>query len=92
MWISAPTWECLCASGRTALAQGPTIQYNTIQYNTIQYKKRDDLKLEKKHYESTFIEVDKSLFKTNRNVIIGEIYRPPSSKIKSFNSELEKNK
>ena len=30
MWLSAPTWECLCASGRTALAQGPNIQYNTI--------------------------------------------------------------
>ena len=42
------------------------------------------------HYESTFVEIDKSIFKTNRNVIIGEIYKPPSAKIKSFNIELEK--
>ena len=27
MWISPLAWECLCASGRSALAQGP--KYNT---------------------------------------------------------------
>ena len=59
-------------------------------HNTIQYKKREDLTLAKTHYESTFVEIDKSIFKTNRNVIIGEIYKPPSTKIKSFNIELDK--
>ena len=40
--------------------------------------------------ESVFIEIDKSLFKSKRNVIIGEIYRPPSSDKNTFNTELEK--
>ena len=37
-----------------------------------------------------FIEIDKSLFKSKRNVIIVEIYRPPSSDKNTFNTELEK--
>ena len=44
----------------------------------------------KKHYESIFIEVDKALFNTNRNSIIGEIYKPPSSNQKTFNIDLER--
>ena len=40
-------------------------------------------------FESLFIEIDKSVLKTKRNVIIGEIYRPPSSQLKHFNKELE---
>ena len=58
--------------------------------NSIQYKVRDDLALTKKLYESVFIEEDKALLNTNHNTIIGEIYKPPSSKVKNFNSELEK--
>ena len=59
-------------------------------HNQIQYKQRGDLSFPKNIYESIFIEVDKSIFNTNRNVIIGEIYNPPSSKIKYFNTNLEK--
>ena len=56
--------------------------------NTIQYKVRKALP---KHlFESIFIEVDKSIFKSKHNVIIGEIYRPPSSQLKTFNIEQEK--
>ena len=46
--------------------------------------------LKKKHYESIFIEVDKALFNTNRNTILGEIYKPPSSNLKTFNIEMER--
>ena len=56
--------------------------------NTIQYTVRKKLSLPKM-YETVFIEVDKSVFKTKRNVIIGELYRPPSSQLKNFNKELE---
>ena len=55
---------------------------NTIQYKTINY-----LSFSTHMFESVFIEVDKSLFKSERNVIIGEIYRPPSS---DENTELER--
>ena len=41
-------------------------------------------------FESIFIEVDKSIFSINRNVIRCEIYNPPSSKLKYFNTNLEK--
>ena len=44
----------------------------------------------KPHYESIFIEVYKALFSTNRNTIIGEIYKPPTSNLKTFNIELER--
>ena len=38
------------------------------------------------YMNSTFIEIDK----TSCNTIIGEIYRPPSSNLKTFNMEIEK--
>ena len=56
----------------------------------IQHKARTNLSFSTHMFESVFIEVDKSLFKSKRNVIIGEIYRPPSSDKKTFNTELEK--
>ena len=40
-------------------------------------------------FESLFIEIDKSVLKTKRNVIMGEIYRPPSFKLKHFHKEIE---
>ena len=59
-------------------------------HNSIHYRPRPDLSLPQKIFELIFIEIDKSIFKTNHNTIIGEIDRPPSSKIKTFNSEIEK--
>ena len=56
-------------------------------HSNIQFKRRENLSLPKK---SVFIEGDKSIFKTIRNIIIGEIYNPPSSKLKCFNTNLEK--
>ena len=59
-------------------------------HNDIQYKTRLDLSLPKQLYESIFIEVEPSTFGTIRNTIVGEIYKPPSSKTNNFNKELEK--
>ena len=39
--------------------------------------------------KSVFIEIDKSLFKSKPNVIIGEIHSPPSSDKNNFNTEIE---
>ena len=58
--------------------------------NDIPYKTRLDLSLPKQQYESIFIEVEPSTFGTSRNTIVGEIYKPPSSKTNNFNKELEK--
>ena len=59
-------------------------------HNSIQYKRRRDLAFPEKLYETVFVELDKTIFKVNRNIIIGEIYNPPSSKLKCFNTQLEK--
>ena len=61
---------------------------STYILNMIQYKVRKNLAMPKHLFESIFIEVDKSIFKSKYNVIIGEIYRPPSSQLKTFNIEL----
>ena len=57
--------------------------------NTIPYKTRNKLPFSPHMLESVSIEVDKSIFKSKRNVIIGEIYRPPSSDKNTLNTELE---
>ena len=63
---------------------------NIYLLDTIQYTNRKKISLSTHMFESVFIEVDKSLFKSKRNVIIGEIDRPPLSDKKTFNTELEK--
>ena len=55
----------------------------------IAYKKRTDLKLNKKYFESCFIEVDKTIFQTRHNVIIKGLYKPPNVSIDNFNENLE---
>ena len=64
--------------------------YNHEQCIRNKNRKREDLSLTKNIYESTFIEIDKTIFKTSCNTIIGEIYRPPSSNLKTFNMEIDK--
>ena len=59
-------------------------------HNSIHYRPTPDLSLPPKKIESIFIEIDQSIFRTNHNTIIGETYRPPSSNIKTFNSDIEK--
>ena len=41
-------------------------------------------------FESIFLEVDKSLFKSKDNVIISELYGHPSSQLKTIDIELDK--
>ena len=55
----------------------------------IAYKKRTDLKLDKTYFESYFIEVDKTVFQSKHNVIIGGLYKPPNVSIDIFNEKME---
>ena len=57
--------------------------------NTIPYKIRKIIFASTHILEYVFIEIDKSLLKSKRIVIIGEIYRPPSSDKNTFNTELK---
>ncbi len=58
-------------------------------HSSIPFKDRKNLRFNHKHYETVFIEVNKRVFSTTRNIIIGAIYRPPSGCMRSFNIELE---
>ena len=74
-----------CIRSNNKKGRGTSLYIN----KDIQCKHRNDLSL-KTHYESIFIEVDKTLLNTNRTTIIGEIYKSPSSNLRTFNIELEK--
>ena len=56
----------------------------------IKFIERHDLKFDKEHFESVFIEVDKAVFRTKHNVIIGVLYRAPNSCLETFNKHLER--
>ena len=57
---------------------------------TIPFKIRKDLQFTSEHIQSLFIEVDKSVFQSKCNVIVGALYKPPSLSIYIFNKQLER--
>ena len=57
---------------------------------TIPFKIRKDLQFTSQHIESLFIEVDKSVFQSKCNVIVGSLYKPPSLSIDIFSIQLER--
>ena len=62
---------------------------NIYLLDTIQYKNRKNISLSTHMFESVFIEVDKSLFKSKRNVIIGKYIDHHRQIKKPFNTDLE---
>jgi hypothetical protein len=57
-------------------------------HNSIQYSPRHDISIFNEDIESIFVDIDKSVINTDRNVIAGCIYRPPKSSISEFNESL----
>jgi len=56
----------------------------------VKYKRRQDLNdIVSNTAEGVFIEIPKTEFKTRKNLIIGEIYRPPNTSINIFREEME---
>ena len=51
--------------------------------NGIQYKLRENFKNNENLFERVFIEIDKNEFGSNKNIIIGVIYKPPNTSVKS---------
>ena len=51
----------------------------------IKYKSRSDLECFDTNFETLFVEVDKSSFLTNSNIIVGVIYRMPGTPLNVFN-------
>ena len=57
----------------------------------IEYKNRSDLDVFDEYMESVHVEIDKSHFNTDKNIVIGTIYRKPNSDIRIFNDLLNTN-
>ena len=59
-------------------------------HESINFTVRDDLcSYISDTVESVFIEIDKDVFKTKTNLIVGEIYKPPNSSIIDFTENIE---
>ena len=56
--------------------------------NSIPYQIRSNLCLTDDVSECIFIEIDKEIFKKDKNIIIGVIYRPPNSDLNAFNTSM----
>jgi hypothetical protein len=56
----------------------------------IPYIKRDDLNIFGDECESVFIEIDKSIFSTEKNIVVGVLYRVPNKDVNVFNKKFNK--
>ena len=55
--------------------------------DSISFSKRSDLEILNGYIESIFIEIEKTVFGMEMNVVIGVIYRPPNTDINTFNDQ-----
>ena len=55
----------------------------------IQFKMRQDITLDSPSTESIFVELDKEIYQTPQNIIIGVIYRAPDNDLDLFNEVLD---
>ena len=54
----------------------------------LEFVVRSDLNFNNEFSESVFVEIDKSIYNTEKNIIIGTIYRVPNSDLDIFNKDL----
>ena len=52
--------------------------------NCIKFVRRNDIEIFNEYCESIFVEIEKSVFGTEKNILIGVIYRPPNSDLVTF--------
>ena len=55
----------------------------------IKYSLRDDISCMDDHIESIYLEIDRNSVKSDHNIIIGCVYRPPKASIVDFNESLK---
>ena len=56
--------------------------------NHLSYFGRPDISILESDMESVFIEISKDQLQVNKNIMIGVIYRPPATDVRSFNMNL----
>lgn len=54
--------------------------------NNFNYHTRDDLSEFNDTFESLFIEFNKSVFNSTKNIVVGIMYRPPDTDVEEFNN------
>ena len=54
----------------------------------IEYNKRSDLQFTTTTMESLFNEIDKEVFRSSNNIIIGVVYRPPNTDVDEFSDHM----
>ena len=52
--------------------------------NCIKFVRRNDIEIFNEYCEFIFVEIEKSVFGTEKNILIGVIYRPPHSDLVTF--------
>ena len=57
--------------------------------NYIKYTRRKDLDIINDNTEEIFIEIKKEVINTNKNLIIGVVYRPPNTKFYGHYKQLD---
>ena len=75
-----------CIRAKTRKGGGTSLYVKS----SIPFKKRPDLEFKKSIFESSVIEIDKHVFHSRHNVIIGIFYRSPNSALNTFNDSIEK--
>ena len=83
---SIPGYQDPHHSYRTARKGGGVSLY--VKEN-IQFTVRNDIAVNDGSTENIFIEIDKGVYNTSKDVLIGLIYRPPNTSMLNFNKELE---
>ena len=58
--------------------------------NFINYIKRDDITQINDNFECLFVEIDKSIFKTEANIVVGSVYRVPNTDQNKFTEYIDK--
>ena len=93
-WFSESTVDLFSIPGY----QKPIHSYRTTRKGggvsfyvreSIEFSLRTDLNINDGTTENIFIEIDKCVYETQRNIIIGLVYRPPNSSMLNFNKEFE---
>jgi hypothetical protein len=92
-WLTPINYDHACipnyfheSSVRTGKAGGGV---SIFINNKIQYSLRKDISSIQKHIELVYVEIDRHSVKSDRNIIIGCVYRPPKESVVDFNESLK---
>lgn len=88
-WLKPENEHCYGLEGYTAEHNVRKVKVgggvSLLITDGIDYTRREDLCTSSNVAETLFVEIDKSLFGGNSNIVVGVLYRPPDSDMSLFN-------